>query len=398
MDIRAKLLPKQIKFLSCKEREKFFIAGIGSGKTRVACWWGITRSLMRRKVGMTEPTYGMCKKNLMPTFDEIFQEIGFKEGQHYTINKTDLEYSFPNGGKIYLCSGDNPDRLRGLNLHDGLMDEFQEEPNDKLYKVLVGRCRNDSQSQIRMTGTPKPVKWVREKISEDENKLIRQTTIENFFLPPEYIQSLKDSYGEDSPWYRQEVLGELVDFSTGLIEAQKIEVLSPRMPYLPKVVRAWDFAHSDKKSSDYTASCLMSTDGKRFIIHDVTHFKGQYSAIRERVIQTMMTDVVGTTQYIEDTIGGKVVRSDLSMDRRLHKTPIMAVSAVNDKITRALPFASRVAQGMVGMCQGSWNRAYIDELNAFSEKCEHDDQVDATAHAYNCLARNDSAQAGKINI
>ena len=398
MDIRAKLLPKQIKFLSCKDRVKYFVAGIGGGKTRVACWWGITRALYKRIVVMLEPTSEMCRKNLMPTFEEIFQEIGFREGMHYELNRTDMIYSFPNGGKIYLSSGEKPGRLRGINLNDGLIDEFQELPTDKLYRILVGRCRKDANAQIRLTGTPNPVKWVRDRVMGDESKLIRQTTIENFFLPPEYIQSLKDSYGEDSPWYRQEVLGELVDFSTGLIEAQNIEVLSPRTPYLPKVVRAWDFAHSNKKASDYTASCLMSTDGKRFIIHDVTHFKGQYSAIRERVIQTMMTDVAGTTQYIEDTIGGKVVRSDLSMDSRLHKTPIMAVSAVNDKITRALPFASRVAQGMVGMCQGSWNRAYIDELNAFSEKCEHDDQVDATAHAYNCLARNDYAQAGKINI
>jgi len=374
------------------------MAGIGSGKTRVACWWGASRALQKRTIIMTEPTFGMCKKNLMPTFESIFQEMEWREGRDYRLNKTDMEYNFKNGGKIYLCSGDNPERLRGINAHDGLMDEFGSQPDDELYRVLVGRLRNDEHGQIRLAGTPTPIKWVRDKIQADESKLIRQTTIENFFLPKEYIQSLKDTYGEGSPWYRQEVLGELVDFSTGLIDASKIVMLGERHPFLPRVIRAWDFAHADKKSSDYTASVLLSTDGNRYIVHDVTHFKGQYSAVRDRVIQTMLTDPRNCGQFIEHTLGGMVIKSELMTDRRLHAINIRDVKAVGDKIARSLPVASRIAQGMVSMCHQPWNRAFIDELNSFGATCEHDDQVDALAHAYNCLAVSGEAKAFNTGI
>lgn len=391
-------MPKQRQFLASSSREKMFVAGIGSGKTEIACWWGVTRTLQKRHVIMTEPTFGMCKRNLIPTFDKVFGKLGFKENIDYRLNKTDLEYSFSGGGKIYLCSGDNPDRLRGLNAHDGLIDEAQEESDDELLRVLVGRCRNDGDGQIRITMTPKPKKWIKEKFAQNPDAIIRQSTIENFFLPAAYIQGLKDSYGEGSLWYRQEVLGELVDFSTGLIEAHKIAVLGDYAPFYSKVCRAWDFAHTDKKGSDYTASVLMSTDGVRYIIHDVTRWKGEYHTVREKIIQTMSTDPANCTQYIEDTLGGKVVRSDLSSEKRLARVPIMAVQANHDKLTRALPFASRVAQGLVSMRLGQWNRPFIDELNAFGNGCEHDDQVDAASHAYNCITRNDTAQAGRVKI
>jgi len=398
MSYNIQMLPKQIQFLKCQEREKLFIAGIASGKTRVGCWWATTRALQGRVVIVSEPTFGMCKKNLIPTFNAIFGQTNFKEGRDFKLNKTDLEYTFPSGGTIYLCSADAPDRLRGINAHDGLMDEFGQHPDDEFYKILVGRLRNDRLGQLRGISTPTPIKWVKDWIKSDEKKLIRQTTIENYLLPPEYIQSLKDTYGEGSPWYRQEVLGELVDFSTGLIEGSKINILGALHPFLPRIVRAWDFAHADKKSSDYTASVLMSTDGSKYIIHDVTHFKGQYSAVRDRVIQTMLTDPPNTTQYIENTMGGMVVRSELMTDKRLHRVPIMAVNAVSDKIARALPVASRIAQGMVHMVRQPWNRGFIDELNSFGSTCEHDDQVDALAHAYNCIAKTSSVQEGIINL
>jgi predicted phage terminase large subunit-like protein len=142
----------------------------------------------------------------------------------------------------------------------------------------------------------------------------------------------------------------------------------------------------------------MSTDGKQFIIHDVTHFKGQYTAIKDRVVQTMLTDPRGCTQYIENTLGGMVVKSDLIADKRLHGIAIKEVNAIKDKVARALPVSSRIAQGVVSMVQASWNREFIDELNAFGDSCEHDDQVDAMAHAYNCLGISQSAQSFNTGI
>jgi len=397
MAVDIRLLPKQFEFLSCQDREAIFMGGIGSGKTFCGVVWDASRALQKRHVLVVEPTFSMCEDVLLPTFRDVFTIMGMKEKTHYTINKSKLNIDLCNGGSIRLRSADRPDRMRGPNLHDGHIDEFGQLSDDEAYKVVLGRLRLDEKAQLKLTGTPTPIKWVRD-LATSGVKLIRQATTENWHLPKAYIDSLKDRYGEGTPWYRQEILGELVDFSTGLIEASKMVVIGTVHPFLPRVVRAWDFAHADKKSSDFTASVLMSTDGKRYIIHDVTHFKGQYSAVRDRIIQTMLTDPYNCTQWIENTMGGMVVRSELMTDARLHSVSISPVNAVGDKVSRVLPVASRIAQGMMSICQQHWNRSFIDELNAFGGKTEHDDQVDALAHAYNCLAQNGEMKTFTINI
>jgi predicted phage terminase large subunit-like protein len=56
------------------------------------------------------------------------------------------------------------------------------------------------------------------------------------------------------------------------------------------------------------------------------------------------------------------------------------------KTTRATPYSSQVQAGNVKILRGSWNDAYLNELENFPTEEGHDDQVDASADAFNVLA------------
>jgi predicted phage terminase large subunit-like protein len=314
----------------------------------------------------------------------------------YSLNLSDMVIEFKNGGIIYLCTAESPDRLRGINAHDGLIDEIGSLPTSEAYDILVGRTRESEDSQRRLIGTPTARPWLKDLILRNPESVIRQTTLENKFLPLSYIEDLKKTYGEGSAWYRQEILGEIVDFSTGIIDADKFVIVDKRTPRIGRTVRAWDFAHSDSKRSDYTASAMMSTDGSKSIIHDITRFKGAYSKIREQVIATMIMDGPDVVQYIEDTLGGKVIISDLSMDQRLRQISIMPCSAVRDKVSRALPMSSRASQGLIMICKGENIKLFLDECRTFGDGSAHDDMVDAVAHAYNQLITTSQVKSGII--
>src|SRR5690606_17567042 len=53
-----------------------------------------------------------------------------------------------------------------------------------------------------------------------------------------------------------------------------------------------------------------------------------------------------------------------------------------DKVTRFGPFSAQAEHGNVRIVRGAWNKAYIEELEAFPTKGVKDDQVDATSGAY----------------
>ena len=71
-----------------------------------------------------------------------------------------------------------------------------------------------------------------------------------------------------------------------------------------------------------------------------------------------------------------------------------------DKFTRVMPWASRAEGGNVKICEGSWNREFLDECASFSgdDSHLHDDQVDAVSGAYLALNKKTSYKVHKVRI
>ena len=80
--------------------------------------------------------------------------------------------------------------------------------------------------------------------------------------------------------------------------------------------------------------------------------------------------------------GGK--ESAQATVRNLKGFVVVTDHPTGDKATRAEPFAVQVNAGNVCMLKGSWNKAYIKELESFPVG-KYKDQADASSGAYNLL-------------
>jgi predicted phage terminase large subunit-like protein len=57
-----------------------------------------------------------------------------------------------------------------------------------------------------------------------------------------------------------------------------------------------------------------------------------------------------------------------------------------DKVTRAKPVSSQCERGNVIVCEGKWNEAFFNELEAFPpSKGGHDDIVDTLSGSFNMI-------------
>lgn len=380
------ILEKQKEFLQAQEFLTVFRAGIRSGKTHILTWWAVIHALQGSVIILMEPTYKMCRKVLWPTLCRHLQSIGMQEGRDYSTHKTDMQITLRSGGQIHCYSCDALDKMRGVEADLGGIDEYAQLDSDEALRVLMGRLSRGANAQIKLTGSPTAKGWVREVESRHSTKVIRQTMLENLFLPLSYINQQVIQYGQGSKWYAQEILGEIVSMDDGIFDVSRLPTI-PAQPLHGRLVRAWDFASSAKTSADFTVGVLMSVQDGRYAIHDVTRLHGSFASIQSHIVNTMRQDPVGTQQLCESNGPGLTIISILRADPMLANTPIVPCTASSDKITRALPFSGAVAGGLVSIVQAPWNKAFTQELEAFSPKCEHDDQVDAVALAYNVLCK-----------
>ena len=72
--------------------------------------------------------------------------------------------------------------------------------------------------------------------------------------------------------------------------------------------------------------------------------------------------------------------------------------ATGDTVTRAKPLSAAVANGNVRLIRAAWNTDFLDEVASFPEARVHDDQVDATVHAFNHCAGLGMGLRRKIEI
>ncbi len=161
----------------------------------------------------------------------------------------------------------------------------------------------------------------------------------------------------------------------------------PSTPENPiSIVRAWDNAASEG-GGDYTVGALMMkfADGN-YVVADVV--RGQWESSRRDAIkkQTAILDraMYGPRVRIRDVQDPGAAGKDSAKAsvRNLAGFSVVTVRPTGDKETRAEPFASQQQMGNVALVTAPWNEEYINELCGFPSWA-HDDQVDASADAFN---------------
>ncbi len=223
MDIQNKWLPKQWRFLQSQKREMLYSGGYGSGKTRVLCRKILTHAmLLNNLVGLCRKTFASMRQTTLRTLlypDGVLPPI-LPPGT-YTHQKQEHLITLNDGGSIYYFGLDDPLKAGSLNLGAVGIDEAIEltEPD---YIMLLGRLRNTADDCRQIFGACNPgapTHFLYKRFFESQNpkcEAITTSSLENVFLPTDYLESLSEFTGQNRDRY---VLGKWVAFE-GLVYDQ----------------------------------------------------------------------------------------------------------------------------------------------------------------------------------
>lgn len=376
------LLKAQIAYLNSRNRLNLYRGGIGAGKTFINLLKAITRCSVGRSALYVMPTYGMINDVVWDTVDELQDKIGFS----YTAKKGIHPEIKIGKGLIRFRSGDKPNSLRGGNYHDLYMDEASYSKNDEAYKVGIGRIRKCEDATINIAGSPNGRDWVYALGKRQNSFVVTQSTIDNYFLPESYIDDLLQSYTGD--FLRQELYGEIVDFSTGIYLIDKVNLIDRPLLNGNKC-RSWDLGFTQNKTSDYTAGALLCFNGDTLAINNMIRKRFEFPVIRELIINTAQKDGRDVSILVESNGTQMAMIQDLRNDERLSGYNIIGVAPQHGKVRRHMPTASLMSNGKVSILRGEWNEDLLDEWAGFSfnDSHEHDDQIDAIQQGYDNLLK-----------
>lgn len=153
-------------------------------------------------------------------------------------------------------------------------------------------------------------------------------------------------------------------------------------PAIADRVRYWDKAGS--LDGDFTAGARLASAGGLIYVEDMVHKRLGSDERNKLMRQTAELDGIGVRGWVEQEPGSGGKESAEASIRNLAGFPYRAETATGDKAVRADPFAAQWQAGNVRLVRGSWNKAYLDEMEAFPSG-KHDDQVDASSGAFNKL-------------
>lgn len=166
-----------------------------------------------------------------------------------------------------------------------------------------------------------------------------------------------------------------------------IQQAAPARVNLSHVVRVWDKGYSSEGDPSGGVQMALGHDGL-FYITDVRELVGHSPRARNQaILNTAKTDkdAMGFQRtYLEQPPGAGTETTD-TLVRLLAGYPVEVILPRGAKEERAEPLSDQVEAGNVVLIAGPWNRKFIDQCCQFPEG-EHDDMVDAAAHAFNQLA------------
>jgi len=205
--------PHQLRFHTLPHRFRAFIAGIGAGKTLAGCAEAlrVAVSIPTESIGMIlAPTYPMLRDATMRTFFSVCPEELIA-----TVFKSQMTVLLRTGAEILFRSADDPEKLRGPNLAWVYLDEAAMMPR-RAWEIAIGRLRREP-GKAWITSTPKGRNWIYDLFvlnPQPDYGLVRASTFDNAYLPPELTESLNATY--IGKFREQELFAEFVGFE-GLV-------------------------------------------------------------------------------------------------------------------------------------------------------------------------------------
>jgi len=149
--VRTGFTPRRWQDEVLRAMKRFSILAVHrrGGKTCLACNLLIDAALKRRGLyAYVAPQLLQAKRTAWPYLCDYTRPIGVN------VNNTVATITFPNGSKIALLSGDDPDTMRGLGLSGVVLDEFADHYSHT-WSQIVRPALADAQGWALIIGTPR---------------------------------------------------------------------------------------------------------------------------------------------------------------------------------------------------------------------------------------------------
>lgn len=219
--------PQEVFLQGLNTKFRSYVGGFGSGKTFVGCLDLLLFAGEHPNVaqGYFAPTYRDIRDTFWPTIEEAGDLLGFR----VVVRKADKEVHLYRGklyyGVIICRSMDDPGGIVGFKIARALVDEIDIMPTDKAtaaWRKIVARMRlviPGVVNGIGVTTTPEGFKFVYQTFASGTRagySMVQASTYENeAFLPPDYIQSLKDTYPQEL--IDAYLMGEFTNLTSGTV-------------------------------------------------------------------------------------------------------------------------------------------------------------------------------------
>lgn len=155
-------------------------------------------------------------------------------------------------------------------------------------------------------------------------------------------------------------------------------------------VRGWDLAATKSTGAAYTAGVRMGrTPDGQYVIDHVVRTQGTAADVERLLVNTARQDGRDVRGSIPQDPGQAGKAQVQYLIRQLAGYAYTASTETGDKETRAEPFAAQAEVGNVMIVEGSWNEAFLEELEGFPS-AKFKDQVDAASRAFNELVSGSS--------
>lgn len=366
-----------------------YLAGRGAGKSRSGAEWITDQALTHPNTDwcILAPTFGSARDVCAEGPSGVLKCARRGEVTHYVRSLGEIRLS--SGSKIFLRSGDEPDRLRGLNLSGCWVDELASfRYESSWHEGLVPAVRIDP-ARIVVTTTPRPTPLIKNLLSRQDGSVIvvRGSTWDNQAnLSQSALRELQARY-EGTRLGRQELGGELLEDVDGAlwqlsqIDQDRVD----KAPELDRIVIAVDPAVSNNSDSDETGIIVAGVAGKGsdahfFVLADVS-LRGSPHEWATKAINAYHR-YSASRIYAEKNQGGLMVESTLrTIDPNVS---FQGIHASQGKQLRAEPIAALSEQGRVH---------HVGAFPALEEQMcswvpgagRSPDRVDAMVHAIQAL-------------
>ena len=196
--------PLQRKAHNKKERFALLVCHRRFGKTvfviNEAIKQAVTCKLKAPRFAYIAPFYKQAKNVAWDMLKYYCQPI-----PNIIFNESELKADFPNGARISLYGGDNPDSLRGIYLDGVMMDEYAQ-MSPRLWAEIIRPAISDRKGWAIFIGTPKGHNNffdLYQEVKDDEDWYVKvHRASETNYIDAEELEAAKKDMSEDQ--YQQE--------------------------------------------------------------------------------------------------------------------------------------------------------------------------------------------------